>query len=108
MRYRKFKVLPICLIILGLIFNTFLAKKLDQYCYFNTTKSLPRGLYLVTNKVPKVGDLVVIDLPLEVQNFLFIEGHLQFKGLLLKPIIAMGGDYVCKDGNSIVVNNQIN
>ena len=95
MRYRKFKALLICLTILGLILNTFLAEKLDQYFYFNTTKSLPRGLYLVTKKVPEVGDLVIIDLPLEVQNFLFIEGHLKFKGLLLKPIIAMGGDYVC-------------
>lgn len=107
MRYKKFKVLLICLTILSLIFNTFLANKLDQYFYFNTTKSLPRGLYLVTKKVPEVGDLVVIDLPLEVQNFLFAEGHLEFKGLLLKPIIAIRGDYVCKDGNSIVVNNQI-
>ena len=71
------------------------------------TRSLPRGLYLVTKKVPCVGDLVVIDLPLEVQNFLFIEGHLKFKGLLLKPVIAMSGDYICKNDNSIVVNNQI-
>lgn len=61
----------------------------------------------MTKKIPEVGDLVVIDLPLEVQNFLFAEGHLEFKGLLLKPIIAIRGDYVCKDGNSIVVNNQI-
>ena len=106
MRY-KLKPLPIFLVVLCFIFNALLTNKLDLYLYFNTTKSLPRGLYLVTKRIPKVGDLVVIDLPLEVQKFLFAEGHLKFKGLLLKPIIAMRGDYVCKDGNSIVVNNQI-
>jgi len=106
MRY-QIKPLPIFLIILGLILNIFSANKLDQYFYLNTTKSLPRGLYWVTKKIPTVGDLVVIDLPIEVQKFLFEEGHLQFKGLLLKPVIAMEGDNVCRIDNSIVVNNQI-
>ena len=106
MRY-QIKPLPIFLIILGLILNAFSANKLDQYFYLNTTKSLPRGLYWVTKKIPTVGDLVVIDLPQEVQNFLFETGHLKFKGLLLKPVIAMNGDYVCTIGNSIMINNQI-
>ena len=107
MRYKKFKVLPIFLIIFCIVLNILLTKKLDQYFYLNTTKSLPRGLYLVTKKVPCDGDLVIIDLPLEVQNFLFEKQHLTFKGLLLKPVIAMNGDYVCTYDRSIVVNNKI-
>jgi type IV secretory pathway protease TraF len=106
MRYKTFKVLPVALIIVNLICNLLPTNTLDQYIYCNPTKSLPRGLYLVTKKVPQIGDLVIIDLPPEVKKFLWIKGQIDVQGLLLKPIIAMQGDYVCNDGNSIMINNQ--
>lgn len=106
MNYKKFKVLPIVLILLCCIVNA-LPTKLDQYFYLNLTKSLPRGLYLVKKTVPQIGDLVIIDLPIKLKNMLVQRADLNITSLLLKPIIATNGDYVCTHEQNILINNQI-
>lgn len=107
MNYQKLKFLPILLIGFGLGLNLFSSNKQAPYLYFNFSKSLPRGIYLPIKKQPQVGDLVIIDLPPNIENFLAKEQKLSFSGLLLKPVIAAKGDYVCNCGQSTVINNQI-
>ena len=105
--YKQIKILIVVLIILSLIVNIGINKKLDHYVYLNISKSLPRGLYLVKNTAPKIGDLVIVDLPISHKNLLFKRVKSKFDGLLLKPIIAMGGDYICNEQNSILINQNI-
>ncbi len=104
---KKFKVLTIFLIISCLVVNMGSNKKFNSKVYLNISKSLPRGLYLVKKVTPQIGDLVIIDLSVAHKNLLGKQDSLKFEGLLLKPIIAMGGDYVCNDQNSILINQNI-
>ena len=104
---KKFKVLTIFFIVSCLVVNMVLNKEFNSRVYLNTSKSLPRGLYLIKNVTPQIGDLVIIDLPVAHKNLLSKQASLKFEGLLLKPIIAMGGDYVCNDQNSILINQNI-
>ena len=104
---KKFNVLTILLIISCLLVNIGSNKKFNSKVYLNISKSLPRGLYLVKKVTPQIGDLVIIDLSDPQKNFLVNQAALKFEGLLLKPIIAMGGDYVCNVQNSILINQNI-
>ena len=106
MTYKKFKILPIFLILLFCIVNA-LPTKLDQYIYLNLTRSLPRGLYLVKKATPQVGDLVIIDLPLKLKNMLVQQADLNITSLLLKPIIAANGDYICTYEENILINHHL-
>jgi conjugative transfer signal peptidase TraF len=74
---------------------------------WNASASVPIGLYRVsaTRKV-MVRDLVVVRPPPALADFL-ADGHYLPRGVpILKPVAALAGDVVCRNGAHIVIDGR--
>ncbi len=74
---------------------------------WNTTASVPLGLYLVTPGIPKRGDLLVLQLPPAMQTLAASRGMLSAKAPVLKPVAAIAGDRVCRWGTVVTINRRV-
>ncbi|MDF0601654.1 conjugative transfer signal peptidase TraF [Psychromarinibacter sp. C21-152] len=73
---------------------------------WNTSASAPVGLYAVTSdKDLSVGDLVVVDPPKSLAIYLDERGYLPHGVPLLKHIVALPGQRVCRDGAVVTVDD---
>lgn len=78
----------------------------------NTTKSIPIGIYMITNKVPGKNDYVIF---CPSDSSIFYEarkrGYIDIGfcpgnyGYMMKKIVAMEGDYVTISEKGVTVNN---
>jgi conjugative transfer signal peptidase TraF len=71
---------------------------------WNATASAPRGLYLLTDRRAKRGDLVLVATPLGIRQLAAERGYVPANVPLVKRIAAEQGDRVCSTGNSISIN----
>lgn len=78
--------------------------------YINTTNSMPKGIYLVTDKKITRGSYVAVCLPSPLALFAFNRGYL-FKGNcpsrtvpLLKQVVATENDHIKRLKTHITVN----
>ena len=72
---------------------------------WNASASVPIGLYGV-RRVGKiaVGIFVVVTAPLPLGSFLAVRGYLPIGVPLIKPVLALPGQSVCRDGLRITVD----
>lgn len=97
-------------ILIVLFTNIFIFRAyLPQIFIINTSYSLPVGIYLISNdKNYTKGDIVVIDPPTEIKNFMVNRGYLKNNNYLLKKIYGMQGDiYTTKDNLSYINDKYI-
>ena len=66
--------------------------------YWNTTPSVPTGLYMLTSRIPAKGDLAVISLSEATAVLADARGYLPAGSRLIKPVAASFGDTVCRYG----------
>jgi conjugative transfer signal peptidase TraF len=66
--------------------------------YWNATPSVPTGLYMLTSRVPAKGDLAIIRLPAATAVLADARGYLSARARLIKPVVAVSGDTVCRHG----------
>ena len=72
---------------------------------WNASESVPIGLYrLQPVERPSVTDLVAIRLPEPLGTFLDFNGYLPIGVLMLKRILALPGQTVCRNGLTIAVD----
>lgn len=72
---------------------------------WNVSGSVPIGLYAVKpTSIHHVGDLVVVRPPEALSAFLDMRGYLARGVPLLKHIVALPGQTVCRSGRTIIVN----
>lgn len=107
MQTKGIKVKFLLLIGVLLIINMVSSVIKSPYFYLNTSKSLPIGIYVVKKITPGVGDLVVIDLADHKRKLLLEKNITKTANLLLKPIIATSGDFVCSKDQAIIINHKI-
>ena len=74
---------------------------------WNASPSVPRGLYAVDRAPPKVGDLVLIRLPARFAALAARRGYLPRGAFLIKPVVALAGDTVCRRGVRISVRGKL-
>jgi len=74
---------------------------------WNASPSVPVGLYLVTKASPRVGDLVVLRLPVVIAALAARRSYLPTSAYLLKPIAAVTGDLVCRFGERVLVRGVL-
>jgi conjugative transfer signal peptidase TraF len=74
---------------------------------WNATASVPEGFYaLRAAEVLEVGDLVVIQPPEPLAGFLDEGGYLP-RGLpLIKPVAALPGQQICRDGAEVSIDGR--
>ena len=74
---------------------------------WNTTASMPVGLYVVGHAYPRHGDLLVTRLPPEMEALAVSRGLLLPNTPVLKAIAALGGDLACRSGTLITINGSL-
>ena len=89
----RFNKIPILIIVIFAVLYCLPPFDYKKYFYLNTTSSMPIGLYKVVNQNPKIGSIVLVDKPNKFTN-----------ALLVKPIIAISGDYVCVKNGKVAIN----
>lgn len=65
---------------------------------WNASPSVPMGLYRVDAEPVQRGELALARLPSGVADFAHRRGYLPKTVLLLKPVVATNGDFVCRLG----------
>lgn len=73
---------------------------------WNVTPSTPIGFYIVTQAMPKRGDLVVTHLPPGMEALAVSRALLSANTPVLKPIAALAGDLVCRFGSTVTINGS--
>jgi conjugative transfer signal peptidase TraF len=75
---------------------------------WNASASVPIGLYLLrpVDNV-NVGDLVAVQPPPELSDFLDERGYLPRRVPLLKHVVALPGAIICREGNTITVDQSV-
>lgn len=93
-------------------FVWFLQSKSPTSVRLNNSGSMPKGLYRVIKKEPKVGDIVTVCLPRDLAKFALKRhyiglGHCPGNAEpLVKEIVAMGGDRVVVIKGTMSVNGK--
>jgi conjugative transfer signal peptidase TraF len=73
---------------------------------WNTSPSVPVGLYWIASAAPDTGELAVIRLPDALRALVAARGYLGDTALLIKPLAAGTGDLVCRHGATLTINGQ--
>jgi conjugative transfer signal peptidase TraF len=73
---------------------------------WNTTASVPVGLYVLAHTTPQRGDLLVIRLPRVMRLLAVSRRILSPNTPLLKSVAALAGDRVCRFGTAIKINGH--
>lgn len=73
---------------------------------WNASPSVPVGLYIVARGSPRSGDVVLVRLPPDIAALAAHRGYLPRSVYLLKPVVAVTGDQVCRLGTRIFVNGK--
>ncbi len=84
-----------------------LAVPMSPRLLWNTTRSVPVGLYrLAPSSTPKLGDLVVIRLDPDIAVRLARDGWLPRGVPLLKPVVAVGGQQICRKDVRVAIDGR--
>ncbi|MCE2564792.1 S26 family signal peptidase [Komagataeibacter sp. FNDCF1] len=74
---------------------------------WNETASVPVGLYRIQPTIPvRVDDIVAIRLPEREATLLAARGYLPFGVPLLKPVAALAGQNVCRNGVYVTIDGK--
>lgn len=73
---------------------------------WNGSASVPIGLYRVYEDEPAVGSLALVRSPGASANLAQSRGYLTKTAYLLKPVVAVAGDRVCRIGAHIIVGRR--
>lgn len=79
----------------------------DPMLVWNASASVPIGFYAVQSiDTPSVGDLVVLEPPLPLGNWLLENGYLGADVPLIKHVAALPGQRVCRIGVTVTVDDK--
>lgn len=73
---------------------------------WNASASVPKGLYVVHARSPRIGDMVAIRLPHSAARLAVRRSYLPDRALLLKPVAAAAGDRVCRWRTVVMINGH--
>jgi len=73
---------------------------------WNASASVPVGLYRIDQGRHGLGDLIVLRLPPIIATLAAHRGYLPWSAYLLKPIVAVEGDRVCRFGTRVFIRRR--
>lgn len=74
---------------------------------WNASPSVPIGLYVVERHRPSRGEIAALKLQGKASSLADERQYLPATAVLLKPIIAIDGDTVCRYGVHVLVNGRL-
>ena len=97
----------ICAIIPVLALTVASVASLPKKLIYNASASAPVGLYWLDNKHIERGDYVLVDVPDRVRPLVERRGYLPPDVPLLKRVVGVDGDRICRRGQEVFVNNRL-
>ena len=73
---------------------------------WNASASVPIGFYLVRAERLRRGDIALARLPARTAEFALRRGYLRATPYVLKPVVAVSGDRVCRIGDRVTVRGR--
>ncbi|WP_083528433.1 S26 family signal peptidase [Hyphomicrobium sp. CS1BSMeth3] len=104
-RRARWSILIATAAVLALLAVLYLGKR--PMFLWNTTPSVPLGLYLITSAPSSAGSIVVARLPSSAAQLAARRSYLSATAYLLKPVAATNGDRVCRFGAHIFVRHKL-
>jgi conjugative transfer signal peptidase TraF len=96
-----------CLTAVGcLLVGVSSAELLPTKMVWNTSVSVPTGLYTIKNRPPVRGDLVLVRLPEHARELAGQRSYLPTDIPALKRVAALDGDIVCRFGRAVSANGE--
>lgn len=92
----------------SLLLYLFVKEISSKYFVLNISPSMEKGIYLLRDiDELKKGDVVVLNIPLNIKETLYSRGYLP-KNIktLLKEVVAVEGDSIKVDHNKIYINGE--
>lgn len=77
-----------------------------KWLVWNASPSVPTGLYWITYRTPKRGDIVLVELSEPYKTIADQHGYLPKNLPALKRVRALSGDDVCRFGRTIFINSE--
>ncbi|NOT71872.1 MAG: S26 family signal peptidase [Hyphomicrobium sp.] len=74
---------------------------------WNASHSVPVGLYQIADQPVVRGQLALIKLPSDIAVFANARGYLPVSAYLLKPIVGISGDRVCRIATVVTINARM-
>jgi conjugative transfer signal peptidase TraF len=74
---------------------------------WNASASVPLGLYRIQSRPVRRGYMVLIRLPPDIANLAHGRGYLPMSAYLIKFVVAVAGDQVCRLGDRILINGVL-
>lgn len=74
---------------------------------WNASPSVPVGLYVVERHRPSRGEIAALKLRGKASSMADARQYLPAKAVLLKPVVAIDGDTVCRYGAHVFVNGRL-
>lgn len=78
--------------------------ELPKKLIYNGSASSPIGLYWIDDQPPKLGDFVLMNAPENVRKLIEIRQYLPPNMPMVKRVVGIGGDEICRRGRNILVN----
>jgi conjugative transfer signal peptidase TraF len=73
---------------------------------WNASTSVPRGLYLVSDKRPARGELAVVRPPRDLARLMARRRYVPLGVPLLKPVAAVSGQVICRVGDIVTIDGR--
>lgn len=80
---------------------------LPKKLIYNASESAPVGFYWIDRQPISRGDYVYVRVPERVQDLVTERGYLPPDVSLLKRVVALDGDRICRDETEISVNGTV-
>ena len=91
----------------GAIITVVQTPAVSPWLVWNTSPSVPLGLYVIDRSAPARGDFVLARLPPPFAMMAHQRGYLPETAFLVKPVVAIAGDRVCRLGRRVFVHGAL-
>lgn len=100
-------VIWVLFLIAILAIGTYLIRYFGYGVSYQVSPSMPEGFYFIEPaKNLKRNDIVIFYPPKNIKKFLLEHHWIPHDGLLMKYVVGVPGDWVCKKGNVIWINHK--
>lgn len=73
---------------------------------WNASASAPVGLYRIEDRVPEIGDLVLVKVSAELEEFITEREYLPPEIPLLKRVAARSGAEICREDEAVLIDKN--
>lgn len=77
------------------------------FMVWNASPSVPIGLYVIERRQPQRGDLALVRLAPKHAELAHRRGYFATTAFLLKPVVAIQGDRICRLGTLVLARQRI-